>query len=259
MNTAKLVPYEDRIVNTKDILVNDRYQRPLNRSKINRILKNFDPMLVNPPKLSLRDGRYYVFDGQHTLAALIAKNGGNDLNIKCRVYSGMTELDESHYFVKQTGESSSVCAFDRLRAQFNSGEPSVIAMVRIAERFGFIVDFKSGEIDNRIRAVETLNSVFKSIGREGLEEVLKLLRLAWNGNKDSLKREIVGGLGVFVKTYKGEYNTKELAKRLASVSPHDIIRDGRGLTTYRGNSGYAKAVLRIWNKGRTAHRLEDKL
>ena len=46
------------------------YQRPIDLKRVQRIVENFDARLVNPLKVSGRDGHYYVFDGAHTLAAL---------------------------------------------------------------------------------------------------------------------------------------------------------------------------------------------
>ena len=46
------------------------YQRPVRMEKVSKIVAEFDPLLVNTLKVSLRNGHYYVFDGSHTLEAL---------------------------------------------------------------------------------------------------------------------------------------------------------------------------------------------
>lgn len=62
--------YEYKQVNSAFIVIDEDYQRELDQNRVKRIVANFNPDLVNPIKVSYRNGKYYVFDGQHTLAAL---------------------------------------------------------------------------------------------------------------------------------------------------------------------------------------------
>ena len=78
------------------------YQRELNEDRVRRIAAEFDERIANEPKVSCRDGRYYVFDGQHTIAARKLLNGGRDLPIRCKVFYGLTESDEALLFAQQT-------------------------------------------------------------------------------------------------------------------------------------------------------------
>ena len=43
------------------------YQRLLRMGKVARIAANFSEYIANEPKVSYRDGRYFVFDGQNTI------------------------------------------------------------------------------------------------------------------------------------------------------------------------------------------------
>ena len=46
------------------------YQRKIDAARVDRIVNSFDPRLANEVKVSFRDGKFYVFDGAHTLSAL---------------------------------------------------------------------------------------------------------------------------------------------------------------------------------------------
>ena len=48
--------FEFKWINTKLILSDQGYQRPVDPVRVALIVKNFDRNLVNPPKLSFRDG-----------------------------------------------------------------------------------------------------------------------------------------------------------------------------------------------------------
>ena len=87
----KLVHHE-MVINSKFLEVpRSYYQRNLNANRVKRIAAEFDERIANAPKVSYRDGHYYVFDGQHTIAARKLLNNNCDLNIVCKVYSGLTE------------------------------------------------------------------------------------------------------------------------------------------------------------------------
>ena len=91
----KLVHHE-MVINSKFLEVpRSYYQRHLNASRVKRIAAEFDERIANAPKVSYRDGHYYVFDGQHTIAARKLLNNNSDLNIVCKVYSGLTEQEEA--------------------------------------------------------------------------------------------------------------------------------------------------------------------
>lgn len=101
----KLVHHE-MVINSKFLEVpRSYYQRTLNANRVKRIAAEFDERIANAPKVSYRDGHYYVFDGQHTIAARKLLNNNCDLNIVCKVYSGLTEQQEAMLFAQQTGIS----------------------------------------------------------------------------------------------------------------------------------------------------------
>ena len=64
----KLVHHE-MVINSKFLEVpRSYYQRTLNANRVKRIAAEFDERIANAPKVSYRNGHYYVFDGQHTIA-----------------------------------------------------------------------------------------------------------------------------------------------------------------------------------------------
>ena len=95
----------------------ESYQRNFNDKRAQKIAKEFDERIANEPKVSFRDGRYFVFDGQHTIAARKLLNGGEDLPIKCKVYFDMSEQDEALLFAQQTGVSAPLSDGGKLREE----------------------------------------------------------------------------------------------------------------------------------------------
>lgn len=249
---------ESKKINTKYLFVDDLYQRHLDTHRVAKIVDEFDPNLVNPIKVSYRDGKYWVIDGHHTMAALIAKNNGNDLLADCIVFYGMTWLDEVNMFLAQNGKyARTVNINDRLRAMNNAGDPAVSKMVKLTEKAGFVISFNGHKGSNRIVALSTLCKAYANLTEDEYADYLALLKKTWGGEQDSLSREILQGMYVFFKTYNGKFSTKNFVNRLHKVAPCAIIRDGR-VSSAPGASKYARQILGYYNRG-SKDRLPDLL
>ena len=74
MKTDEL-SYREITLNSRQLEVpREAYQRELNTARVHKIAAEFDERIANEPKVSCRNGHYYVFDGQHTIAARKHRN-----------------------------------------------------------------------------------------------------------------------------------------------------------------------------------------
>jgi len=65
--------YEERYISTAHLIVpKETYQRRFSMSRAQKIAEEFDERIANEPKVSQRNGNYYVFDGQHRSSLFIA-------------------------------------------------------------------------------------------------------------------------------------------------------------------------------------------
>lgn len=247
--------YKD--INTKLLFVDQLYQRDVDKARVAQMNKQYRAELVNAIKVSYRDGKFWIFDGQHTAELLKLRNRGRDLPVECKVFYGLTWLDECELFLLQNGVSRSVSMSDRFKARFNRGDKDVVAMVNIAEKLGIRVDFTKSKGDNRICALTTLNRVYNSLGDDDYAEMLSIIKDAWGGDAVSYSAEILKGMFIFYSTYKGQYNKKRLLTQLGRVSPSVIIREGKA-STAPGFSKYARQILNAYNY-QTKNKLPDVL
>ena len=255
------VTREVKALNTKDLVIDPLYQRDLDKKKINKIVKNYDPCLLNFVKVSFRDGKYYMFDGRHTAVVEKTVRGkGSDVPVACLVFKGLTRLDEMELFCEQNGEATAVRTNDKYRAQYNFGDPDVTGMVGAAQCAGLRVDFTSGQAENKVTAVSTLMKLYLKMPRTDFIEMLTTIREAWNGTPESLCREILVGMERFFSTYSGRFNPKELAKNLKKVNPAQIVREAKSVgAAALTSASYARIILRVYNSGRSTKRLPDEL
>lgn len=60
-------PYEEKVINSAFLEIPADYQRGLSIPNVEKMSAEFTELIANPPKVSYRDGHYFVFDGQHTI------------------------------------------------------------------------------------------------------------------------------------------------------------------------------------------------
>lgn len=242
-------------VNTKDIVINPLAQRDVEARKgqFNKIMRTFNPDLVNPVKVAFINGKFYCFDGQMTMKVLKARNGGKDLNIDCKVYYGLLEPDLADLFVAQNGTARPVEFVDKVRVMNNFGDPEMVDFVRKTEANGLEISWKRAHGRNAVNAVSALYNCYKELrptqGKEvdQYPEFVQVIKASWDGDQRSLRTEILRGVSLFMKTYVGRYETKRLVRRLSQISPEEIIRDA-SVDRSSGVRKYAVKVLQVYNK-----------
>lgn len=238
-----------------EINVDPLYQRALDSKRVTKMAQRWNPNIINPPKVSFRDGKYWVFDGQHTIALWRQIHKGADKQIECRVFYGMTWLDESELFCLQNGIDKDPTTNDKLRAAFNAGNPDVVDMVNLAKRSGISVDFDGKTSANwRCIASSALFKAYKSLDRPDFINMLDAITKAWGGDPDSLTSFMITGMSQFYKTYSDKFKQDRLVDSLQKISPAYIIREARG-TYSQSRNKYFMAILQAYNKGKK-NRLE---
>lgn len=226
----------------------EAYQRKFTNTRAQIIAKEFDERIANAPKVSYRDGKYYVFDGQHTIAARKILNDGNDLPIHCKVYYGMTPEQEALLFAQQTGISAKLSAGAQLRAQLFGQDPDALAFKEATESVGLQIDYDQDRGKNRLGCVSTARKIYAALGPERYKESMSIIAEAWDGAPDSFRSENVIGISRFVDLYHNEYNRKRLLKQLSKVDPLTIYRSGQAAgLTLAGYKKYLYQVLKIYN------------
>ena len=256
MRYAKGHDFKFQGLRPSQISVDLLYQRPLNMNRVKQIVKEFNGDTFNEPKVSYRDGKYWVYDGQHSIAAWRELYGGEDKPLLCKVYTGMTWLDECEAFIRQNGISVDPTSNEKLGAAYNARRDDVVEMVDGAKLAGLEGNFKLNKSRGVIVATAALFRAYKLLGMEAYVDMLTAMREAWNGQEDSLNGTLLNGMAKFYKTFYGNFKRDNLVRSLAKVRPIDIMREGRAIHT--GN-GYAKEILKCYNQKRKTQRLDAEM
>lgn len=233
-----------------------KYQRDIDVSRIKRITKHWDDDLVNPPKVSLREnGNYYVFNGQHTLAAWKKRYGNKP--ILCKVYRGLTELEEKDLFVKQEGFAKAVGKVDKLRAEYNAGTPDVVDMVNCVKLAGCIIDFESlpSTAKNRVNAVATAYDVYKDVGRDYFINILDILRRAFFGDQNAFKDGFLKGMGYLFKNNSDQFTCRKMIDALTKQPIDWYIQKANIYIGQSAKVKYARAFAEQYNKRKSSGKI----
>lgn len=241
------MPHEIMNINSKELIIPKEYQRRLRPERVSRIVAKFDEHIANEPKVSFRDGHYYVFDGQHTIAARKKMNKGRDLPIRCKVYRGLTESDEALLFAQQTGESARLTASAQLRARIYGGDPEATAFLHATEAVGLHLGFDQARGSKRIVCINTAFTEFKRVGADLYKDALRVILEAWGGEPDSLRAETIQGVIGFLELYHHECNRSRLIERLRNTDPLSVYRSGKADINLPGTKKYLNQVYRIYN------------
>ena len=205
--------------------------------------------VANEPKVSFRNGQFIVTDGQHTIEGRILRNGGKDLPVLCKVYTGMTVEQEALLFAEQNGHAAPLSAGIKLRAKVVGGDAPSKAFVAATNRVGLSLNYDSQQLtDYRIGCVGTAFRLYKQMGEPLYCETMRLIVAAWEGKPDSFRASVLKGMMHFVELYHGEFNEERLLRALRSIHPVDIYRIGQDdPAKLRGWKKYVFPVYTAYN------------
>ena len=185
LNTLPECKFAYQMVNSALLIPCIEYQRMLRMEKVSQIAENFSEYIANEPKVSYRDGRFYVFDGQNTVEARRTCNGGKDVTIRCKVFYGLTKEDEATLFAIQTGNATCLTAGERLRANLVAENPDALYFVGITSNADVEFAYDGIRAPWKIYCIETAYELYKQYGCERYVEMLHIINEAWKGNVDS--------------------------------------------------------------------------
>lgn len=234
------------------------YQRKLNRQKVERIAAEFNERIANEPKLSYRDGKYYVFDGHHTVEARKLLNGGNDLKIVCKVFYDMTREEEAMLFAAQTGISSKPTPGTTLRAKAIGNDREALNFIKINTSLDIQPSFSDVRGKCRLRCINTARREYDRIGARQYKKAMKTIVDAWQGRAAPLLADVVVTVCTFVNIYAGEYSQVKLVKKLSCIDPFDLVRTARTVGEDGGRKKALALMLELYNAGNTKDPLPMK-
>jgi len=256
---------KDTLIDMKvtEFSVDPSVQRQLNEPRVAKIVKDFKPRMLGLITASRRlDGRAYILDGQHRIAA--ARTAGYTGYVATRLYENLTVAEEADLFL-DLNDTRKVSALDKFLVRATKGDPAAAAMKGALERYGLKVSSQhSGGMFAAIVALERVYSGFMTHASEPrldlIEAVLHVLTRAYGTeNRAAFQANTVQGVGLILHVFGKRVDPDELVDALRSVPADALAIKGRSVKDLEGGTGaqgVAKVLLSAYNKGKSARRLD---
>ena len=115
------------------------YQREVRPRDVRALAEKWDERLLDPPIVSFRDGKFNLVDGQHRIAVIRERSGGQDCLVKCRVFDGMTYEQEAELFYKLDKGKRQLSVAQSTNALMESAQdPATLKIRELMQQHGFI-------------------------------------------------------------------------------------------------------------------------
>lgn len=224
------------------------YQRSkLNARVVKEIARNFDPVKAGTILVSRRGGKYHVIDGRHRVTGALQANLPKDYKINCQIVEGLTYYQEAELFAKQDKNKTPLSAVQEFNGLLEAQDEESVSIQQNLERIGLRIDTTNSRCLNDIQCVRQIQRLYRTLGGAEFFSLMNLIKQTWGGDVESLSAQMIGGCATFYKTYRGEFNQKTFVKKLNTVKPSAILREGRSDTSATGDLRFAKIILKKYN------------
>lgn len=204
------------------LIVDGRYQRPVEEKRVARITDEYDAKLFGTLELSQRaNGTFAVIDGQHRYEA--AKR----LNVKrvpALVHKGLNAKQEADLFARTNMGRKPLTPIQRFRAQVFSGDPRAVELQGIITEAGFKVDYTESATElGAIRSIVALENAYTTHGAEHVRLTLTTIADLWFGERTATDQFIIRGMSQFLAVYADRFDETHREK-LRRVPALTIVR-----------------------------------
>lgn len=243
-----------RWVPIAEMRVNPKAQREFNPAQAEKYAADFDFEGMGFPVLNLREGVWFIVDGQHRIAAL-KLIGYGDQQVQCECFEGLTEAQEADLFLIRD-DRRKVSSFERFGIAVTAQWETQVDVNRIVQGLGLAVSQQG--TPRTIGSATTLVRVYERGGPKTLSRTLKIIR---DGiGDDGFDQFIIGGVGLLTQRYNGQLDDAQVISKLAVLKKpvstiHQKAETIRSRTGTTKTQAVAAAVVDIVNAGKGGKKL----
>ena len=232
------------LIPIKDLVSNQDYQRSLSMQHVHRAVENFDLNQINPMKVSRRDGKNYVFNGQHTAEIVAEASGSRETPVWCMIYDDLEYNEEADIFANQMKNVKPLSPYEIFNANCEAGNDKELMIKGLVESYDLKISSKQEA--GAICAVSALESIYDKYGYDVLDHVLRLIIITWEGEQKSFAANMMNGVARLLNSYGSQINDDMFKEKLSVVSIKEITKTAKERRA--GSLGFAEAMLLVYNK-----------
>ncbi len=254
----------NELVHIDNLEINPNAQRALDTGRAKRMANNFLPQAAGTLVVCRRDGKNYVVDGQHRLAA--ARMAGVT-TMTCEIHHGLSQQHEAELFLINNKESKPPTKYDEYRIGLIAEHPLFVETQQVLDKHG--LRMAPGPTTNAIGAISAVTGIVQTHGADILDASLTVLERAFGRHEATWEGTMLHGVATFIHRHLSpptEDALQQLGDRLA-IGGSALQWKGKVLasatefgTQQTGSRTRSAAAYRLvvaaWNKGRPAkHRI----
>lgn len=240
-------PFDFEIIELKEIIVDDSYQRALKGHVIEGMERDgFMPMLAGVITCNRRTPkRLAVIDGQTRCEG--AKRNGFKI-LPAIVFDGISVEQEADLFALIQMKRRNIGSHEKFKAAVRARHAGPVEIQKILTEFNLHIGSPNESNPNVISAPMSLEYVYGGAMKlrsrvnetphpKLLRDTLQVIRGAWPDNPSSARSaQIIKGIGFFLAQNQN-IDLERLIDRLSKGTPSAIVAGAQSLRAYRNVSG----------------------
>jgi hypothetical protein len=193
---------ERRLIRISDIRSDtEHYQRPVNNRIVNEITDNFSTDLFGIPCVNQRpDGKLYLVDGQHRIAAATRKFGPDHV-VECEVLHLRGPREEARIFRLRNLVRCSPTKQVLFKGALTERDPVALEIRDILREYGLTIHLEGRVAPTKDHITNTggMETVRARYGAQGLRKTLDLVTTCWRGQGYATSSQVLVGVAEFLK------------------------------------------------------------
>lgn len=235
-----------RLIDIEKVIVDESFQRKLNRTHLNKMIREFDPNINQPIAVAKNeDGTFSVLDGQHRVELMKAQGAAQILAF---VFTAKDVEEQAKVFLDINTSQMKPTKTDQFKARIAANDPIAIGVEKILKRNGFFITGAKGK-------GFTSANIAESMYRAGvLDTTLKLVNIVFptEMRQVNLDAGLIAGMGLF-RGQLERAHVDRLIEVLSMRSPADVHRQAHmmDLSSRGAVAAYNlfRALVRLHNEG----------
>lgn len=242
-------------INKHDLRINPEYQRQLMPAKVLKMSASWSWVACSVISVGMRDGVWWVIDGQHRVAAAMRRADITEL--PCIVFELEEVKDEARGFLNINDLRKSMTSVDRLRASAVAGDDAAKQFESLCKRLGLLLT-SSGHHPGTIKSA---GWGMRRMAEDPIATMIVVELAAELGSADhvSIQEKLLGGLWYLHKNCEVNLTDPKFRQRIKARGAKSLIEEANKASAFYSRGGdkiWAIGMLNTINKGlRTRFRM----
>ena len=226
------------LIDKKDLLINERYQRSAEKNRVLSIARCFDWISFGVLAIAHREGKYHVMDGQHRLLAALMRS---DIQlVPCMVYETASPTTEEEGFISTNTSRKAVATIDVFKAKLVAKDEEALQIDKAFKSYGITLNKYACKAKD-LKSIAVCFRMFRD-DKIRFEQTLSLASEL--STSKPIHEKILEGLFYISKYSTTPLTNQKLRNRILKCGYDDLIGGANEAAAYYQHGG-----AKVWAQG----------